>query len=75
LAALGFLGGLLTFSLSTPGYYYYLAYAGIIVCSTISIYSWRRERRSGNRSSRTGIWIVLLLLLLFVVFCLLLPAL
>jgi hypothetical protein len=62
-------------SLATPAIYYDVVYGGIAVSSALSIFGWRRERHRDDKASPAGIWIVGFVLLLFLVMCLLLPAL
>jgi low temperature requirement protein LtrA len=75
LIALCFLGSLFCLSLATPGFYYDVVYAGILISSALTVYYWRKERKADAKTSPIGIWIVLGVILLFVVLCLLLPAL
>jgi predicted PurR-regulated permease PerM len=75
LVALGFLGWLFCLSLATPDIFYDVVYAGILISSALTVYYWRKERKTDAKTSPVGIWIVLAVFLLFIVFCLLLPAL
>jgi len=75
LVALGFLGSLFCLSLATPDIFYDVDYAGILIASALTVYYWRKERKANSKTSPVGIWLVLAVFLLFIVLCLLLPAL
>lgn len=79
LVALGFLGSLFCLSLATPDIYYDVVYAGILISSALTVYFWRKERKADVKAdvktAPIGMWIVLGVILLFIVLCLLLPAL
>jgi hypothetical protein len=75
LIALGFLGTLFCLTLATPGIYYDVVYAGIAISTALTVYFWRKERKADVKAAPIGMWIVLGVILLFIVLCLLLPAL
>ncbi|NLH73704.1 MAG: hypothetical protein GX456_11680 [Verrucomicrobia bacterium] len=75
LIALGFLGSLFCLSLATPDLYYDIVYAGILISSALTVYYWRKERKANAKASPIGMWIILGVFLVFIVLCLLLPAL
>jgi 4-hydroxybenzoate polyprenyltransferase len=73
--ALGFLGSLFCLSLATPDLYYDIVYAGILISAAMTIYYWRKERKRDAKTSPIGMWIILVVFLLFILLCLILPAL
>jgi multidrug transporter EmrE-like cation transporter len=75
LVALTFLGSLFCLSLATPDIVYDVVYAGIAISTALTIYFWRKERKADVKAAPIGMWIVLGVILLFIVLCLLLPAL
>lgn len=75
IVSLGFLGSLFCMSLATPNLYYDVAYAGILISSALTAFFWRKERRSGRKRSSLGAWILLMVFLLFILLCVILPAL
>jgi hypothetical protein len=75
LVALGFLGSLFFLSLATPDFYYDVVYAGIVISAAMTVYYWRLERRTDAKASPIGMWIILAVFFLFVLLCLVLPAL
>ena len=75
LIALGFLVSLFCLSLATPDIYYDLVYGGIVISAAMTVYYWRKERNTDAKASPVGMWIILAVFLLFVILCLILPAL
>lgn len=75
LITLGFFSSLLCLSLATPDIYYDIVYAGIVIFGAMTVYHWRKERKADTKSSPVGMWILLTVFLLFIVLCLILPAL
>ena len=73
--ALGFLGCLFFLSLATPDLYYDIVYAGIVISSALTFYYWRKERKAEPNTSPIGMWVVLVVFLLFILLCVILPAL
>jgi phosphoglycerol transferase MdoB-like AlkP superfamily enzyme len=74
LIAFGFFGSLFLQSFATPAFYCYLALAGILISALLTVYFWRVERRVNSESSPVGIWIILAVFLLYILLCLVLPA-
>jgi hypothetical protein len=75
LLALGLFAWLFCLGLDSPVFYSGLLEAGIVFCSAMTVYYWRKERVTDRKASSPGIWILLALLLLCIVFCLIFPAL
>jgi hypothetical protein len=75
LVALGFLASLFCLTLATPDFYYDVVYGGIAISAALTIYYWRQERRVDAKTSPIGMWIILAVFLLFILLCLVLPAL
>jgi hypothetical protein len=73
LLTLGFTVSPLFLAISTPEIFYEIVYAGMFICSLLTFYSWRRERRKDPSASSVGIWIVVIALLLFVLLDFILP--
>ena len=73
--AFGFFVSVFFLSLVTPGWCHFLVYGGIVVSSVMTIHYWRLERRVDPKASRIGMWIILVVFVLFILLCLVLPAL
>jgi membrane associated rhomboid family serine protease len=61
--------------LSSRAIYWATADFGLLSSSALAVYYWRKERKADAKTSAVGIWIVLGVFLLFIVLCLVLPAL
>jgi hypothetical protein len=62
-------------SMDTPFIYYMIIFGGILLSCSMSFYYGLAEQRSNPKCSSVGIWIAFGVLVLFLLFCVILPGL
>ena len=75
LLGLAFFGWLFSRGMGAPAVTFWIPAVGLLSSSALTVYYWRRERKADAKTAPVGIWILLGVVLLFIVLCLLLPAL
>jgi hypothetical protein len=75
LLALGLFSWLFCLGLDSPVVYCLILEAGIACSSAVTVFYWRKERILAPKASPVGIWILFSVLLLFILLCLVMPAL
>jgi hypothetical protein len=75
LPALVFFGWIFCLGLSSPAVYCRISEAGFLSSAALTVFFWRKERKADAKTSPVGMWILLTVVLLSIVFFLLLPAL
>ena len=73
LIAFSFLCGQFCLTLASPGYYYYITYAGILIGAALAVYYWRKERTENTKAFPVGLWVVFGIFVLWALLCFVLP--